>query len=1131
MAKPSITKKLICQISPVVIAQDLSKEGHKSYLGFPDVKSMLKYVKKQPDQHFYEVAIGAKNRKLYFDFDKKTSEGERPALAEFINNATEVLVESVFALFGVEIGHDSIVFTNSSTKSKCSFHIHIPTLNTSVANMKILHRVVAQTMGCMNPIYNKVDESQCLDASVYNSNQCFRLTGSCKMGKYNIKKIVGDSFNTEDTLIGVYEGDTSIKLKLRPELKAKLCKLVKPTPPDITKPIEPTEDKSVQKAIKLYTDCSDSVNHNMTSYKVKTMHDGNLEISFKRTSASHCDICNKAHDSDNTAILLVCLADNKVFKKCYKPTSQGSAVFIGHLVKPVDISCDPVQVETVQVEPANAKSFIGKAIVASTKKSVPKLEAEIINGFKGTCAQVHRYDSKYCSENEAIINSKATIIGQRASMGTGKTNACATRAIKHYNDLDHRYMVMSFRISLSDQLKNDKFANDPNIVCYKDIKGKLTAPHLIIQPESLHRYGLHKGDREYLIDEIFIDEATQVKRQFTGDTFINNPNAHHSYKMFKHIIKNAKHVHLMDANLDASVIQWIQTMRGNTTDSIDIFWNDHKNLKGREISIAASEFDILHQVKADLADGKRVYVASNSKAEKIRAYADMVGVGKSVLCISSETLNEPHVKLALSNPNDEWGKYDVVICSPSVQSGISYDKTDVFDSVYGIFGNYSSGSSDCCQMLNRVRQPKNNKTVVSIAMGNNNIGAITESGIINHMKYNREHTNDAIRLRIESISGLVDYEIDNYGHREFAQTDLFKLIVQNKASSNRDLNYFIWNFIRNHHIEGYKVSEFDPLIAFDLDSEKHEALKKAYRKTLKAIRGKNSMTDSTFISEAINKSIDEIAKITADLSSNIEITKEDKDALLKYNITTQYSVDTQQTPEWFDTYGKLKNRHIFNNQNRLLKHNTFDEALVDIKKVEMLAATKTVEYIFDPNRDIALDDAMVLGAINFAKAKPKLEKYTILCEWMKTLGFDSIDSSTTRTSAEIKESLKNIHRTVLKKPSHIIKTLDKHIRKMDVITKMKHDDAKFTKNMIDFVNGSLRSEFGISIKKKGRRDENYTLDNAFLDESSIVHFNNVNRLIDDQTLNGATPCIGVMGFDIREVLPTDGDPYDSDDEE
>lgn len=1148
-----------------IVGYELTKKS-RTFATFENLEEFLNAYEDLPEEHpktYYEV-IHDKHH-MYFDLDFRLSDFKlKTMINSFVN-----LLQSVYLDNFEELFDNEIFILDASDKVKGSLHFILRFHNLLLRNSTEACKLAQLVYDARNPEeFDYVDENgnkaSAIDLNLYKKNQQLRIIHAHKYGsdrvlkpisikgnhlkKYDIKKYFASYCEGDDKY---YYDDEDIEPTQ--EMKAisgdkpdrKDCKLNYLSPLNLS--------GFLQKAIKLFSECDDSTNHNLSSYTVEEHKDGNLEISFKRLSSSHCELCDKTHDKDNTAFLLVCVDDNKVFLKCYKPYNQGKSTFIGNLTAEIPETTENM-CETNNTNDTgftrqagenqnnsideNEISFIQKAIITATEKTQAILEAKIEKQFKKTGAKVIRYNNKYCSNNEAILNSEATIIGQRASMGTGKTNAVAKRAMLHYNSKEKRYVVLSFRISLSDQLKNDKFSADPNIVCYKDCKGTITAPHLIIQPESLHRYGLVKADREYLIDEIFIDEATQVKRQFTSDTFLKNPNANRSYKMFQHIIKNAKHIHLMDANLNADVIKWIQDIRGSKTEPIEIFWNEHKNLAGRDIKITASEIDILRLAQEDLNSNKRVFIASNSKVDKIRAYGDLLTTeGKKTLCINAETLNDENVKKALANPNDPtfgWGKYDLVICSPSIQSGISYDKPETFDTVYGIFGNYSSAPQDCGQMLNRVRHPKNNITTVSINMGNNNIGAITEAGIINHIKYNRDHTNKAISERIQAMENVVDYDISNYGFTEFKKTDIFKLIVQNQAEHNKDLKYFIWSFIRNHHIEGYNISEFDTLAHFGITHDANLDIMKEYRKLIKTIRGKNKFTDATFISEAKNKTEEEIKAIVAKLNTNTEIKKEDKDALLKHNITEQYGVERQQSPLWFEAYGDDKTRTIYNNQNRILKHETFSDALEELKKCEMLSAKKSVDNILNPDLNIEFEDALAKGAINYAKTKPKYGKYKLLVEWIEKLGYKSIDpmiDASIISSDDINDKLKNIHRSITRKPEHVIKTLDKDKRKMDVIAKWKYKDDKFQKNMLDFINGSLRKELGVSIGMMGKHDNRYILKNNYLDVKAYPHFNNVNRPEIKQDLNVWTPSIGNKTQNIVEMLPRNGDgPYDSDDE-
>jgi hypothetical protein len=92
-------------------------------------------------------------------------------------------------------------------------------------------------------------------------------------------------------------------------------------------------------------------------------------------------------------------------------------------------------------------------------------------------------------------------------------------------------------------------------------------------------------------------------------------------------------------------------------------------------------------------------------AEMLRKCVDNPDEDVKVLEISSNTINTPEVIAAMADPNATWGKYQVVVVSPSIQSGVSYDGTD-FDNIYGIFGNRTNASGDAAQMLYRVRHPK-----------------------------------------------------------------------------------------------------------------------------------------------------------------------------------------------------------------------------------------------------------------------------------------------------------------------------------------------------------------------------------------------------------------------------------------
>ena len=65
----------------------------------------------------------------------------------------------------------------------------------------------------------------------------------------------------------------------------------------------------------------------------------------------------------------------------------------------------------------------------------------------------------------------------------------------------------------------------------------------------------------------------------------------------------------------------------------------------------------------------------------------------------------------LKNVNKYWAQADVIIYSPSIESGINFDVPH-FNRLFGLFSNMSSSQRGFLQMINRVRKIKNPKITI-----------------------------------------------------------------------------------------------------------------------------------------------------------------------------------------------------------------------------------------------------------------------------------------------------------------------------------------------------------------------------------------------------------------------------------
>jgi tRNA-dihydrouridine synthase len=140
----------------------------------------------------------------------------------------------------------------------------------------------------------------------------------------------------------------------------------------------------------------------------------------------------------------------------------------------------------------------------------------------------------------------------------------------------------------------------------------------------------------------------------------------------------------MDANLTTADIDFINNLRNNGRKSpvgmvrdCQIYQNNYRTptADAKTVYITDNRYSIIRQIIKALKQGLRCYVADNGNVDNIIALKKMLTKKDcKTLVICQNTLHHQNVKDALKDPNEEFGKYNLVICSPSVQSGVSYDQ-------------------------------------------------------------------------------------------------------------------------------------------------------------------------------------------------------------------------------------------------------------------------------------------------------------------------------------------------------------------------------------------------------------------------------------------------------------------------
>ena len=278
----------------------------------------------------------------------------------------------------------------------------------------------------------------------------------------------------------------------------------------------------------------------------------------------------------------------------------------------------------------------------------------------------------------------------------------------HSTESDYRVLLIGHRQALIRDLCHKLKLN-----CYLDDKddwstsGKSRKKRYGVCLDSLRKVAYQR------YDVIILDECEQVLSHFMSDTF------RHSEAIFdflSELIGSTPSVVALDADLGWTSLLTLSRMKKLSSETqsnfsqLHIHINEYKPPK-RKISIFESKADLIALLMADLNVGNRVFVASNSKRMVDQLHAaieEQFGEDKKVLAITSENSNSEEIQLFIKNVRTEAKRFDAVLCSPSLGTGVDVafpGNEVVFNTVYGFFEALINTHTDIDQQLSRVRHP------------------------------------------------------------------------------------------------------------------------------------------------------------------------------------------------------------------------------------------------------------------------------------------------------------------------------------------------------------------------------------------------------------------------------------------
>ncbi|MBP9777623.1 MAG: toprim domain-containing protein [Rickettsiaceae bacterium] len=478
------------------------------------------------------------------------------------------------------------------------------------------------------------------------------------------------------------------------------------------------------------------------------------------------------------------------------------------------------------------------------------------------------YNSNYLPDNIQIHEGINLI---RSPIGTGKTNI-----VENYIKLNPALSVLftTHLISLVENAAQRLALKSYNECDAFDLQMQRK---IAICLNSLGKLTLEGPLPEY--DVLVIDEVEQVLARLCT----NLESKPLIFDILKNLIINCKTVICLDAHLSTTTVDLIKNWCGDR--AINIHFNEYKIGQGREIILYDNKESLQVTVIQKLQSNNNVYLALNSRNEAKKTF-DLISNSypdKKGLYISSANSGDENVLKFFNDVNNESQKYDYIICTPSVSTGVSISNSH-FNFVGGIFNADINTPNDCMQALGRVRGSGSIHVFCDKKRGYNTLDPQLIAA-----KWTETHKYDI------DLMGLNDL-----GNRVIINSDYEALCINVTQNKNRGKNNFYYEFCLLAACDGYQI------IYSDLQLNKPE------RKEVKDIKNyyhenatQNNIINAQTIDSNTAKLIERRARRTFQDSINYE-----KHKLIEFYCLNPYNETEIQQYAALDKQGQLKKQVI-----------------------------------------------------------------------------------------------------------------------------------------------------------------------------------------------------------------------------
>jgi hypothetical protein len=620
------------------------------------------------DNHLFEIVDGECNRKLYFDVDDRfISEEDNYKKLMLLNELIGMIIGKDISeepIDGFMCYGEGMKQSGNTEYKKSSYHFivkgyYFENQQTQKKAMNFIQHIVF-TQDKYEPLRNGV-----LDFNVYGNNQAFKLPYQTKAMKGGIKQIPMDSDDTlYDYLLG---GEFVIDYKNSKEI-------------DVSKfgvfDVEP-------KQIKLASGKSVLLNFNeaMVLDGLKSSQPKGYKHIVEGMKGNNLDYYLKSIPNGKNTPKIVWKVVGYCIRNIEKDFEKGLTKWAKWTSPYKSVSNDDLREEYTKHRSDGGYGW--KMLYNLARVFNKKMDTNDTSKFEELFDEEPTYPcyrdkitQKYIDKDyfKKMLNEYDNLI-IKSPMGSGKSFTLKQVFTEINSSLKKKYKSIlyfsckrAFASSMSKDFEAYGFKN------YMDINGDFTEyDRIVCSVESIQKCRDH-------YDLVIIDESESIADNLTGAMFIKNKCVEGATKMFN-IIKNSKKVMLMDAYITTRSHNMIKAIKESPNDFGDnnyhlsedntiYLQNDYKNKK--RTFVDCDKTMLYHNLVKEMGRGNRCVVVCGSSV-----FADYINKNMEKKYIVKHYNSKNPLPIG-TNVNEEWSECDLLIYTPTITAGISYDPMDDF---------------------------------------------------------------------------------------------------------------------------------------------------------------------------------------------------------------------------------------------------------------------------------------------------------------------------------------------------------------------------------------------------------------------------------------------------------------------